>query len=189
METKQGLNKEAIVRAAAELIEKKGLDNITLQAVAERVGIKTPSLYNHIGGLAALNEELALFALHELEDVLRDAAIGTSREDAILAIALAYRGFAKGSPELYKAILRIPAIGTAEVMDAGHSVVGLLYQVLKPYGLSDEEALHAIRGFRSAMHGFVSLEGVGFFKAESDVDESYRRLVAGMISTLQAKGK
>ena len=42
-----------------------------------------------------------------------------------------------------------------------------------------DDMIHAIRGLRALMHGFVSLEAAGGFAMPQDLDESYRRLVAG----------
>ena len=39
--------------------------------------------------------------------------------------------------------------------------------------------VHAIRGLRALMHGFVSLEAAGGFAMPLDLDESYHRLVEG----------
>ena len=60
-----------------------------------------------------------------------------------------------------------------------------LYQVMEPYHLGEEETIHFVRGFRSALHGFVSLEAAGFFRGNgADVDESYRQLAFRLISSL-----
>ncbi len=42
------------------------------------------------------------------------------------------------------------------------------------YGLTGDDAIHAIRGLRALMHGFVSLEAAGGFAMPQDLDESYR---------------
>ena len=44
----------AIVAAARALLEEGGLDAITMQAVADRVGVKAPSLYKRFPGRPAL---------------------------------------------------------------------------------------------------------------------------------------
>jgi hypothetical protein len=52
---------------------------------------------------------------------------------------------------------------------------------MQSYHYSEEDTVHFVRGFRSALHGFVSLEEAGFFKSAVDADESYRRLVNGFL--------
>ena len=119
---------------------------------------------------------------------MRNAAVGRSKDDALTAVALAYRRFAGENPELYKAILRFPDCHTKDVRETGHAVVRILYQIMEPYQYSKKETIHFVRGFRSALHGFVSLEAAGFFRnGEAAVDESYRKLVSRLISTLHTE--
>lgn len=185
MTTKRSLDSQTILNAAAELAEEKGLENISLLQIAEKLGVKSPSLYNHLSGLQELSMGIANLAINRLEDAIRSAAIGRSKEDALLSIASAYRKFAKENPELYKAILRFPHYNDSGIQEAGHSVVRILYQVMEPYHYSKEDTIHFVRGFRSALHGFISLEEAGFFQSdEANVDKSYKQLVLCLISTL-----
>jgi AcrR family transcriptional regulator len=188
MSTKRGLDSQAILNAAAELAEEKGLENVSLLQVAEKLGVRSPSLYNHLSGLQELSSGIAKLAISRLEDTIRSAAVGRSKENALVAIASAYRKFAKENPELYKAILRFPDYNDSSVREAGHAVVRILYQVMEPYHYSKEEAINFVRGFRSALHGFVSLEEAGFFQStEANVDKSYEQLVSRLISTLNTE--
>ena len=182
MSTKRRLDTQTILNAAAELAEEKGLESVSLLQVANRLGVKSPSLYNHLSGFQELSTGLAKLALTKLDSAIRNAAVGRSKDDALTAIAFAYRKFAKENPELYKAILRFPDYRDSGVQDA---VVRILYQVMEPYHYSKENAIHFIRGFRSALHGFISLEEAGFFQdTEADVDKSYEQLVTRFLSTL-----
>lgn len=185
MGAKKGLDMDTILAAAAELAEEKGLENVSLLQVAEKLGVKSPSLYNHLSGLRELSQGVAHLAITKLAGTVRNAAVGRSKADALLSIALAYRRFAKENPELYKAILRFPAYQDDGIQESGHALVRILYQVMEPYGLGREETLHFVRAFRSALHGFVSLEEAGFFQsAEADVGQSFERLVRRLLSTL-----
>lgn len=185
MSTKKKLDAQTILTAAADLAEEKGLENVSLLQVAEKLGVKSPSLYNHLDGMQELSAGIAKLALSRLEEAVRNAAVGRSKEDALTAVALAYRKFAKENPELYKAILRFPDCRDQSVQEAGHAVVRILYQIMEPYCFSKEETLHFTRGFRSALHGFVSLEAAGFFQSgEANVDESYKQLISRLIPTL-----
>ena len=187
MSIKRGLDSHTILNAAAELAEEKGLENVTLLELAEKLGVKSPSLYNHLSGLKQLSSDIAKLALQRLEDAVRNAAVGRAKEEALMAIASAYREFAKENPELYKAILRFPEYDDTGLQETGHAVVRILYRVMEPYHYSEEETIHFVRGFRSALHGFISLEKAGFFQStQANVDESYNLLVSRLIATLCA---
>ncbi|CAB1250105.1 TetR/AcrR family transcriptional regulator [Clostridium sp. MT-14] len=188
MSAKRRLNTETILNTAAELVEENGLENVSLLQVAEKLGVKSPSLYNHFSGFKELSLGIARLAISRLGDTIRSAAVGRSKGDALMTIALAYRKFARENPELYKAILRFPAYNDRSIQEAGHAVVHILYQVMESYHYSKEKTIHFVRGFRSALHGFVSLEEVGFFQStEADVDKSFEQLVSCLISTLNTR--
>lgn len=189
MKNKPTLNKELIFRAASELAEEIGLDHIELKQLAVKLDIKPPSLYNHISGLEEVYRGIAALSMRKLEDTIRDAAMGKARGDALLEIAFAYRKFAKEHPELYKSIMKAPSIENDEVREAKLSVVYSICKVLGPYHLDDEDTIHFVRGFRSILHGFVSLEEAGFFKVGYDVEKSYLRAVENMIATIDHEGK
>jgi AcrR family transcriptional regulator len=175
-----GLSTASVVSAAAEIADADGLDNLTLARLAASVGVRTPSLYNHVGSLDDVRRRVALAALRELADDLRDAAVGRARDDALLALATAYRAYARRHPGRYAAAQRAPAAGDDELRVAAGAAVDVLLAVLRGYGLEGEDAIHAARAVRSALHGFVALEASGGFGLKVDLDESFERMVAAL---------
>ncbi|HEX6509125.1 MAG TPA: WHG domain-containing protein [Chloroflexota bacterium] len=188
MSHRAGLDRRTVVHAAAQLIDtaSSGLDELSLSAVAEQLGVRPPSLYKHVAGLSALQRDLSLLGLTILGDNLTDAAVGRSADEAIRAVAYAYRTFAREHPGLYTAALRAPAPSDTELDAAAGRVVGVILRVLEGYGLRGDDALHAIRALRSLLHGFISLEAGGGFGLPLDLDESYRRMVTMFIEALHA---
>jgi AcrR family transcriptional regulator len=178
-----------VVLSAAELINTEGAEALSLSRLAERLGVRTPSLYNHVDGLPGLQRELALLNARRLGDCLAEAAVGKSGPQAIREVAGAYREYIKGNPGLYHAGLR--AAGSqapldAELKTAEDRVVAIGLAVVGSFGLAGENGLHAVRGLRSVVHGFASLEVAGGFGLPLDCDESFRRLVDMLIEGLQA---
>jgi AcrR family transcriptional regulator len=93
-----GISKDAVIRAAQKIADAKGWDALTLAGVAGKLRIRSPSLYNHVGGLEDLRRELKLLGLRELGAALGRATIGKSRDDAVRGLAAAYRNFVKEHP-------------------------------------------------------------------------------------------
>ena len=58
------------------IADAEGLDAVTLARVAGGLGVRAPSLYNHVDGRAGLLRALALRGVRELTAALRDAAVG-----------------------------------------------------------------------------------------------------------------
>jgi AcrR family transcriptional regulator len=162
-----------------------GFQRLSLAALAERLGVRTPSLFKHVAGLPALRRELALLGLRLLGERLTEAVAGRAGDDAIRALAEAYRAFARDHPGLYAATQPAPAADDAELASAAEKVVGVLLRILEAYQLRGDDALHAVRAWRSALHGFVALETAGGFGLPLDLDESYRRLIEMYITGLR----
>ena len=179
-----GLTRSVIAADAAELVDEIGWEQLTLAAVAARFGVRQPSLYKHVAGLSELRRDIGVLAGRELGEELATAAVGKSGPDAMLAMADAYRTYAKKHPGRYAASVIAPTRGDTEYEQVGASVLRTVAAVLGGYGLTGDDTIHAIRGLRALMHGFVSLEAAGGFAMPLDLDESYRRLVEGFSNTL-----
>ncbi|HLT19304.1 MAG TPA: WHG domain-containing protein [Thermomicrobiales bacterium] len=185
MSRRAGLNRAAVVEAAAELIDAQG-GELSLREVAQTLGVRTPSLYNHVEGLEDLRRELALLGLRELTQVILRAAAGRSGSDALLNVARAYRDYARARPGIYTTVQRVPAQHDAELDTRASEIVAVLAAIFEPLGFRDDDAVHAIRGFRSLLHGFVALEAAGGFGIPLDLDESFERAVRAYINGLAA---
>lgn len=182
---RQGLDRARVVETAARLADAEGLAALTLARVAADLGVRTPSLYNHVGGLEDLRGGVAVLGLRELTDALRRAAVGRSGADGLHALAAAYRAYAGDHPGRYAAgAVAAPAAGDDEHAAVAAEAVAVISAVLSAWDLGAEDAVHAVRAVRSALHGFVALEAGGGFGLDVDVDESYRRLVAGLAAGL-----
>jgi AcrR family transcriptional regulator len=169
-----GLHAEAVVAAAAELADAEGLEAVTLARLAAALGVRTPSLYSHVGGLDDLRRRLAVRGARGLADALQEAAAGRAGRDALHAIASAYRAYAHERPGSYLAAQRAADLAGNE---AGERAVRVVRAVLAGYGLAGDDAIHAARALRAALHGFVALEAQGGFGIALAVDESFERLV------------
>ncbi len=185
MRPRVGLDHDSVVRAAADLIDRARTDEVLLGDLAAHLGVRTPSLYNHIAGQAGLRRELALLGLRELAARLARAAIGRSADDALVAAAHAYRAFARERPGLYAATLRAPDPGDDARQAASEEVLVVMRTVLASYNLGNEAEVHAVRGLRSLVHGFVSLEIAGGFGLPVNVDESFERLIGMFVAGLR----
>jgi AcrR family transcriptional regulator len=185
---RQGLDRARVVRAAAALADAEGIGAVTLARVAAELGVRSPSLYNHVDGLEGLRRGIALLALGELGAALREAATGRAGEDALVALAQAYREYARAHPGRYPLTQYLPQPKDPEVDAAAGAVVQIVVDGLRAFGLAGDDAIHAVRGFRAAIHGFVSLEAGGGFGIPVDVDESFRRLVSVLAAGLGAGG-
>jgi AcrR family transcriptional regulator len=175
-----GLTPAIVVGEAARLVDEVGLDRLTLASVAQRLGVALPSLYKHIRGMDALRQKVSAFATAEFAAMLADAAVGRAGTDAIHAVAAAYRDYARRHPGRYLAAQWVPDPADPSHVAAGERAVGVVYAILRGYGLTGDDAVDATRALRSALHGFVVLENGGGFGLPRDVDRSFDQMVAAL---------
>jgi len=172
-----GLDTDAVVAAAAQLADADGLEAVTLARLATTLGVRSPSLYAHVDGLADLTRRLAVRGARELAAELQKAIGGRSGSDALGAMADAYRAYARAHSGTYAALQRAPARDDADAAGAAAGVVEVVLAVLRGYDLEGDDAIHATRIIRAALHGFVTLEIDGGFAIPLAIDDSYARLV------------
>ena len=182
-----GLDVEAVVAAAVDLADSEGLEALTLVRLGERLGVRSPSLYAHVDGLEDLRRRLAARAARQLAERLQVAAVGRAQGEALAAIAEAYVDYARRHPGAYAALQRAPRAGDEAGAAAAATPVETVLAVLRGYGLEGEDAIHAARILRAALHGFVSLEAGGGFALPVDVDETFARLLTLLDAGLAAQ--
>jgi AcrR family transcriptional regulator len=183
-----GLDTGAVVRAAARLADAEGLEAVTLAHLASDLGVRAPSLYALVDGLGDLLRRIGSRGALELAHELQTAAAGRAGGDALIAVARAYRQYALAHPGSYEALQRSPDASDPEATAAAERVVEVVVSVLRGYRLTGDDAVHATRAIRSALHGFVTLERGGGFALPLGLDESYARLVAVLDRGLPAAG-
>ena len=189
MVKRRRLNQEAVVAKAVSLADEAGApDAVTMTALAEALHVRPPSLYNHVQGLDGLRQDMALYAVRALIRRLRVATTGRVGREALWAMARAYRDFAHEHPGLYPFVTRAPDPDEEVLAERAQELLQLLLLVLASMGLEGEKALHAVRGFRALLHGFVSLERGGGYKMALDREESFRRLVNAYLDGLGVEG-
>ena len=186
MARRRGLSVDDVVDAAAGLADEHGLLALRPRPLADRLGVRPPSIYNYFDGREAVVRALALRGLRELTVALRGAAVGRSGTDAIVALADAYRVYAREHPGVYASIQEAGATDP-EVVAAGDELVDVVLAALRGWSLHGDDAIHAVRALRSAMHGFVSIEAQGGMAMPVDLDESYRRLIETLCAGLAAR--
>lgn len=171
--SRRTLDRTILVQEAAILADLHGFENLNLAVLAARVGVKPPSLYNHVKGLDDLRRLVRIAALDAFAKVAGDAAMGRAGRDAMQAMAHALRTFARARPGLWTALQPAPNAEDPELVEAARRAFHPFVVVLEPLGLPQDEAVHLLRTFRSLVHGFATLEAQGGFGLPTALDASF----------------
>lgn len=180
------LSRDAIGDAAVGILETDGLDAVTGTRIATELGVTQPALYRHVDGMDDVWRELGLRGRDALAIALADAAVGRSGDEAVVAVAHAWRRFALDNPDLYAATDRLPCGGDDELEAAVEKVVDLLAMALRGYDLEPGAAIDAARLLRSFLHGFVHLELGDGHPHANETEASFDRIVHLLCAALPA---
>ena len=172
---KRNLTITKILQRAAERVDSTGRNDITIAELAEDLGVQPSALYNHIDGLDGLKQELAVHSTN---------AVANHLLDAVRALAHAYRQFAVQYPGQYASQLLPPVAPDDSLATAQQRIVDVFVRVLSSTGIGGDDAVHAARTVRSAIHGFVALESIDAFTSPVDRATSFDHLVEFLVAGL-----
>ena len=173
-----GLSSAAVTQTGAALADETGLELLSMGLVAERLGVKTPSLYKHVDSIADLTHRIGVLAMNELADAIRDAIAGRAASEALFAAAQAMRTFVNEHPGRYDASNAARPTGPEDpLLPAARRVLGSLSAALGGFRLDPTHEIHALRMVRSMLHGFATLEHSGGFMIDTDIDESFTWMI------------
>jgi AcrR family transcriptional regulator len=118
--------------------------------------VTQPALYSHVASLDDLRGAVAARGAEDLSRLVRSAVMNLTGDDALRSMAHAYRGYVRNHPDRY--LLQLSAPRTAAYLAATEQAADAVRDVLRGYGLTEEQVLEVHLAFRAAVHGFVHLE-------------------------------
>src|SRR5205814_2323534 len=134
MASRVGLDRHAVVVAAVDIVDREGVDALTMARLAATLGIRAPSLYAHVRGQNGLRRELWLFTVDDLGERLRDSVMGRSGRDALTAFATALRDYARAYPGRYQITLDPPVPFDDEAVAVRRRANAPFQAVIRSYG-------------------------------------------------------
>src|ERR1044072_1149564 len=181
------LSRDAIVNAALTFLDRDGWDSLTINALANQLATKGPSLYNHVHSLDDLRRTVRMRVVGDIIDMLNTVGQGRTRDDAGMATARSYGSYAHPHPGRYSAFTRMPLGGDdPEFTEATRAAAAPVIEVRGTFGLDSEAAFNAALEFWSAMHGFVLLEMTGVM-AGIDTDAVFNDMVLRLASGMERR--
>jgi AcrR family transcriptional regulator len=99
-----GAGRQALLDAAATILERDGIDGLTLRATARAAGVSHAAPKNHFAGLAGLLSALAASGFDRLRAAIEAETAASPR--ALNAAGRAYVRFALAHPALFQLMFR-----------------------------------------------------------------------------------
>lgn len=173
MPTPSRTSLEAITAAGSRILDERGLSGLSMQAVAQSVGVKAPSLYKHVADREALVTLVANSAATDLASHL-------GPHDDLPDLARTLRAWAKNHPERFRLVFSgrgspdVSAAAGASLLRAARDLVGPAHK------------LSAARLVTAWATGFISMELAEAFQLGGDVDEAFEYGIDRLAAALRA---
>jgi len=148
-----------------------------LKVVAEKLNIRTPSLYNHIAGLDDLLREVAHHGMREMNDQMTQAAIGVSGDAAIKHVCVAYLEYVMTHPGVYEVIQWTFWHDNDETREIFNNYKMLIIKLIRSCSLKTQITDEIASMLMSMLHGYSTLE---LGKAFADPEKAIQGLIDSM---------
>jgi len=164
---------EEAVAVAREILESEGREALTMRHLADRMGIRAPSLYKHIESKEELEALLIADAFREFGQVFHDALADgrRSRRGAMRALARTYRGWALAHPHLYRLV-------TGGRLARERLPEGLEAWAAEPIVIAAGGDHDRARAAWAFAHGMTILELDGRFPPDANLDGAWSAGIA-----------
>jgi AcrR family transcriptional regulator len=150
--------RQEILDAALALADEKGLDAVSMRAVAERTGVTPMALYPHVGSKAALLDGMLGRLLADLLPPVAAAAESQDWRQRLRTIAHLARGLAHRHPWAAMLIFSRPSVAPGAVR-----VVDQIYAALIDAGVPDADVARVERLVSTFVIGYGASETGGRF--------------------------
>jgi AcrR family transcriptional regulator len=163
------IDRPAILAASLALADGAGLAAVTMQAVAERLGVSPMALYHHVDGKADLVDGVVECLLAELPRPSPRLAWDAQ----LAALGQGLRVVARRHPSVFPLLLQRPAVTIGARLVRGYT-----YAVLREAGVAPRHIVRVERLISTLAIGFAAGEASGRFPgSRAALDAEYRALV------------
>jgi AcrR family transcriptional regulator len=176
------INPESILAKTREMVDAKGADQLSLNALASALGVKAPSLYRYFASKTDLLRALNLQTIQQLIDSMHVAALdGDDPRTQLIAMSRAWRAFAHANPKAYTMAFAHP---NPELRPDARLVEVLAIPIQKVITniTGEKRSLAALRGLWALLHGFVLLELSAQFRRGGDLGTAFELSVEAYLN-------
>ena len=172
-----------ICEAVRRLLEAEGEAQLSMQSVAEAVGVRAPSLYKRFASRTDLLSAAARDGLLELAEWLHDPPRDIETYENLERMAHLYRKFAKRNPRVYALIFGETLAAREDLLSARQAVVEPFVALLAR-ALGKEAALPAVRLLVSYLHGFLSMELAKTYRFGGNAHDAFQFGLTKLLDSL-----
>lgn len=168
-----GLSRDLVVQAALSLIDEDGLQNLSMRAVGQRLGVGAMALYRYVSGREDLLEAVVASLVEGLRSAL-DPELTRTWQGYLQTLAHAVRKIAVEHSAAFPLIAtRHPAAPWLRPPLRSPDLVEDFLTNLSGHGFADDQVADAYRAFSSFLLGQLLLESAARGAETGPVEEPF----------------
>ena len=175
------IDRATVLRASLEVADERGVDTLTMQAVAERLGVSPMALYRHVEN----KQDLLDGIVERLLDEIPSPSDDQPWDEQLSTMGQAVRAAARRHPSVFPLLLQRPA-----TTPGAKRIRQRVYRALENAGVAEADVARVERLVSTIVLGFATSEVAGRFDAHSrtTLDSDYsaleRMILTGVTSYL-----
>jgi len=179
------IDPQLLIDESEKMIEASGLGAFSLGKLAAKMGVKTPSLYRHIGNKDKLLADVSMQTARKMFAAMEAAQEATAKpEEQLLQLAVAQWHFAHDFPHTYALLFAAkPDSQRPDPKELERMVLPIQALVVELSG--EEHALSELRGLVALIHGFIMLDLNGSLRRGGDLFEAFRHSIGKYVQGCQ----
>lgn len=184
---RQPLSRRRILRAALRLIDRDGLDALSMRRLGAALGVEAMSLYRHVPNKEAVLDGVVELLTEEIDVPSAGEAGSHSWPETLRRIVHSYRKLAHAHPHAFPLIALRP-LATPKAIERGEATIALMLAA----GLDERRGVLVFRTLVSYANGYLLEElaaGVPHFTTgnpEAEFEWGVRAVLAGLEANVEA---
>lgn len=180
-----GLSKEEIVKKAAELANERGLSYLSVTTLSEYLGIKKPSLYNHMKTIEDMHKSLMIYGWKTVSGEVVKGIESDDEKANLFEYGSRFYKFAIDNPGVFEAMLWYNRYSDETLLSATEGLYTFFFKQTDGLGIDREIANHLLRTYRAFLEGFIMLQIHNSFGNPISTEESFEISMNVLLSGME----
>lgn len=168
-----GLTREKVIEQAAMLANEKGLAYVTITTLAAHLGIKKPSLYNHITSQEDIYQGIMIYGWKNGAEAITEHIAEEDAHEALKEYTRRFYKYAIDNPGIFEAMLWYNKYKSEELIQATTKLYTFFFAQTDKLHIDRIIANHLLRTYRAFLEGFLLLVIHDSFGNPISVNESF----------------
>ena len=183
-----GLTREKVIEEAGMLANEQGLNAVTITNLANRLGIKKPSLYNHIKDQEDVFSGIMISGWRYVSNEICPQITSDNPKQAINELSHSIYDYALANPGIFEAMLWYNTYENEDLKILSEGLNTFFFSQTDKLGIERNMANHLLRTNRSLIEGFILLVIHNSFGNPVSIEESFQISIDMFTNGLDAFG-